>query len=177
MRPTIFATAPLLALLATTPVGAQVTARVHIDIPIGHRQPEVIYRPAPPPREVRIYDYNRRDDGDWDRADAYRRWSPMTVYYFAGRYYERPIRGARPMVIYRYQGRYFYPPRDSRWEQRYGRDRDWGRGDYRDRDDRGRGAPDNRGRGARDNRGQGSFDRPAPPVPNARGGRSRPGGR
>ncbi len=200
MRPTILATAPLLALLTASPAGAQITAHVHIDIPIGHRQSDVVYRPEAAPREVRIDEYDRRGDGDWDRGDAYRGWSPVTVYYFAGRYYERPFRGARAIVIYRYRGRYFFPPRDVRWEQRYGRDRDWGRSDNRDRDDRGQYNRDDRGPNHRDDRGQynrddrganhrddrggsshadrgqGSNDRATPPVPNVRGGRSRPGG-
>jgi hypothetical protein len=168
MRPTILATAPLLAALAASPAGAQVTAHVHIDIPIGHRGP-VIYRPEPAPREVVIYDYDRHGYGDWDRDRDYRRWQTITVYFYAGRYYERPIRGARPVVIYRYRDRYFFPPRDHRWEQQHGRDNDWGRRDDRDRDDRYR--DDRNGRDRDNGNGHGRGNQK---VPNIRGGRSRP---
>jgi hypothetical protein len=149
MRPTMLATVPLLAALISSPAAAQITARVHIDIPIG-RGPDVRYPPEAASREIRIYDYDRDDYGDWDRDRDYRRWQPVTVYFFAGRYYERPIRGGRTMIIYRYGNRYFFPPRDTRWEQRYGRDNDWGRRD--DRDDRSARDRDNRNGRDRDDR-------------------------
>jgi hypothetical protein len=172
MRSTILATVPLLAALAASPVSAQITARVHIDIPIGRRGPEVVYRPEVLPREIRIYDYDRRDYGDWDRDRDYRRWQPVTVYFFAGRYYERPVRGARAVVIYRYRDHFFFPPRDSRWERQHGRDNTWGRRDDRDRDDRNRDRDDRNGRD-RDDRNGNDRDR-NPRIPDDRGGRSRP---
>lgn len=187
MRPTVLATAPLLAALATMPAAAQVTAHVHIDIPIGHRDPVVVYRPQPGPRDVVVYDYDRDDYGDWDRGRDYRRWQLVTLYFYAGRYFEQPIRGARPVVVYRYRDRYFYPPRDARWEQRHGRDNDWGRRDDRDRDDRydrDRNDRNDRNDRSQDSRtGRDQSDRGGRQqdprsndhrVPDVRGGRSRP---
>jgi hypothetical protein len=136
MRPTMFALVPLLAVFATPPAGAQITARFHIDIPIGRDQPEAYYGQGYLPREITVYDYDRDDYGDWDLDDYYQDWRPVTIYFYLGRYFERPIRGARPIVIYRYRNRYFFPPRDVRWEHRYGRTNNWGRRDDRDRDDR-----------------------------------------
>ena len=130
MRPTMLAMIPLLAAIAAPPATAQINARVHIDIPIGRTQPEVIYDQGYLPPEITVYDYDRNDYGDWD-VDGYNQyWQPVTVYFYLGRYFEFPIRGARPFVIYRYGNRYFFPPRDVRWEQRYGRNNNWGYRDY-----------------------------------------------
>jgi hypothetical protein len=134
MRPTMLAVIPLLAAIAASPATAQINARVHIDIPIGRAQPDVIYDQGYLPPEVTVYDYDRDDFGDWDVDGYYQYWQPVTVYFYLGRYYARPIRGARPFVIYRYGNRYFFPPRDVRWEQRYGRSNNWGHRDYQYRD-------------------------------------------
>jgi hypothetical protein len=176
MRPIVLATIPLLAALTAIPATAQVRAEVRLGIPIGNHQVVVTYRPERMPREVRIYDYDRRDYGDWNRDRDYRRWQPITVYFYAGRYYERPFRYARPVVIYRYRDRYFFPPRDGRWERAYGRDNDWGRGYDRDRDDRYGRDRDDRNDRDRDDRyndrgDRNQNDRGVPPI---RGGRSRP---
>jgi len=168
MRPVVLATLPLLAALATSPVAAQINAQVRLGIPIGNHQVVISYRPERLPREVRVYDYDRRSYGDWDRERDYRRWRPVTVYFYAGRYYERPFRYARPVVIYRYRDRYFYPPRDGRWERQYGRDNDWGRRDDRDRDDRNGRDRDDR---YNDRGDRNQNDRNVQPI---RGGRSRP---
>ncbi len=136
MRPTMLTVIPLLAAIAASPATAQINARVHIDIPIGRYQPEVIYDQGYLPPEITVYDYDRDDYGDWDVDGYYRYWQPVTVYFYLGRYFERPIRGARPFVIYRYGNRYFFPPRDVRWEQRYGRNDNWGRRDDSYRNDR-----------------------------------------
>ena len=156
MRPTMLAVIPLLAAIAASPATAQINARVHIDIPIGRDQPEVIYDQRYLPPEITVYDYDRDDYGDWD-VDGYNQyWQPVTVYFYLGRYFERPIRGARPFVIYRYGNRYFFPPRDVRWEQRYGRNNNWGHRDYQYRDNgyaRDRGYLD-QGVRARDDRSQ-----------------------
>ncbi len=159
MRPTILATIPLLATLAAPPATAQINAQIRVGIPIGRHEVVIGYRPGPARREVKVRDYDRRTVGDWNRAQDYRRWQPVTLYFYAGRYYERPFRQARPIVVFRYRDRYFYPPRDAGWERQHGRDRDWGRGS--DRDDRA--ARD------RDDRNQRN-----PGVPPVRGGRSRP---
>jgi hypothetical protein len=160
MRPTMLAVIPLLAAIAASPATAQINARVHIDIPIGRYQPEVIYDQGYLPPEISVYDYDRDDYGDWDVDGYYRYWQPVTVYFYLGRYFERPIRGARPLVIYRYRDRYFFPPRDVRWEQRYGRNYTWGRrDDYRDnRYIQDRGYRDQSLR-ARDDRGQSNGGR------------------
>ena len=156
MRPTMLAVIPLLAAIAASPATAQINARVHIDIPIGRNQAELVYGQQYLPGEITVYDYDRDDYGDWD-VDGYNQyWQPVTVYFYLGRYFERPIRGARPFVIYRYGNRYFFPPRDVRWEQRYGRNNNWGHRDYQYRDNgyaRDRGYLD-QGVRARDDRSQ-----------------------
>ena len=168
MRPTILATIPLLAALAASSATAQINAQVRLGIPIGRSHVVITYRPEPMPREVVVYDYDRRSYGDWDRDRDYRRWQPITVYFYAGRYYERPYRSARPVVIYRYRDRYFYPPRDGGWERQHGRDNDWGRRDDRNRNDRNARDRDDR---SNDRGGRSQNDRNVPPI---RGGRSRP---
>ncbi len=179
MRPTMLAVIPLLAAFAAAPATAQINARVHLDIPIGRNQPELIYDQGYLPPEIAVYDYNRDDYGDWDVDGYYQYWQPVTVYFYLGRYFERPIRGARPFMIYRYGNRYFFPPRDVRWEQRYGRNNNWGR---RDNQYRGYGYTQNRGyldqgvRG-RDNRNQYNGSRNYPnqvPQGQYNGGRNSP---
>jgi hypothetical protein len=160
MRPTILATIPLLAMLAAPAATAQVNAQIRVGIPIGRHEVVINYRPGPAMREVNVREYDRRTFGDWARGRDYRRWQPVTLYFYAGRYYERPFRYARPIVVFRYRDRYFFPPRDAGWERQHGRDRDWGRQDDRDRDDR---------YNDRGDRNQGP-----PVVPPTRGGRARP---
>jgi hypothetical protein len=158
MRPTMLAVIPLFAAIAASPATAQINARVHVDIPIGRDQSEVIYDQGYLPPELTVYDYDRNDYGDWDVDGYYQYWQPVTVYFYLGRYFERPIRGARPFVIYRYGNRYFFPPRDVRWEQRYGRNNNWGR---RDNQYRGYGYTQNRGyldQGVRGRNGQSQYN-------------------
>jgi hypothetical protein len=100
MRIRLLATLPLLAALALTPRhgSAQISATIHLGRPIV----------------VGTYEPTRY--GDWH--SNYRRWRPVTVYYYNGRYYPRAIRGARPVQIYRRQNEYFLPPRDAAWANR-----------------------------------------------------------
>lgn len=136
MRRRLMFLAPFALAALAAPASAQISARVHIDIPIGIGHPVVVRPPFSGAHLVAIYDYDRGRFGDWDRDG--RRWQTVTVYLFGGRYYDRPVRGARAVVVYRDRGRYFFPPRDARWDRDHGRDHDWARRDDRDRDDRGR---------------------------------------
>jgi hypothetical protein len=136
MRVTTFASLPLLAALAVSPASAQISARIHIDIPIGDHRPVVVHR-APPPREIVVVPYDARRFGDWRRNE--RRWSHITLYVSGGRYYEQPWRDARAVTVYRYRNQYFFAPRDRDWDRDHDRDRyrdqdrDWGRGRGRGR--------------------------------------------
>lgn len=151
-----FAAVPLVAALVAAPLGAQVSARVHIDIPIG-RQPGVVYRE--PQRQVIVREYDPDQFGDWD--SYYDDWDPVTLYYYNGYYYDYPIVSyARPVVVFSYRNQFFFPPRDryfDTWRRTYrpqGRIIGGGR-QYRpylppvrrDRDDRYQYRPDPRGNG------------------------------
>ena len=70
-------------------------------------------------RYVDLYDYDPYYNGDW--RHNYRRWSPVVIYEYEGRYHPNRLRGSRPVQVYRNRGGYFLPPRD----------RDWGRADRR----------------------------------------------
>ncbi|HXD23084.1 MAG TPA: hypothetical protein VN613_06980 [Gemmatimonadaceae bacterium] len=63
--------------------------------------------------ELGVVGYSVERAGDW--RHNYRRWTPVTVYEFNGRYYPNPGPGARPVQIYRFQGEYFLPPADREW--------------------------------------------------------------
>ncbi len=63
--------------------------------------------------ELGVFGFSAERAGDWHRN--YRRWTPITVYEFRGRYYPNPGPGARPVQIYRFQGEYFLPPADKEW--------------------------------------------------------------
>jgi hypothetical protein len=156
MRVITFATAPLLVALMASPAQAQISARIHIDIPIGRRGPVIVHR-APAPRAVVVLQYDARRFGDW-RRDA-RKWSRITLYYRDGRYYDQPWSGARAVAVYRYRNQYFFAPRDRGWDRAYGRDfdRDDGRGN-------GRGIGRNHGRddGWNYGRDDGRHERQAP---------------
>jgi hypothetical protein len=139
--------------LAAAPLTAQVRASVLLDIPIlggGQRDrgPVIIDRRDDyryEPRIVVVRDYNARNYGQWRKE--FRNWRPVTLYVLGGRYYERPMRGARPISVYHYRNQYFFEPRDrdfyrmrdGRYDDR--RDNDWRDNDrrdgrYDDRDDR-----------------------------------------
>lgn len=63
--------------------------------------------------EVYLYAYSPRVYGDW--RFAYTQWTPVTIYYFEGRYYSSPVRYARPVVVYSHYNEYFLPPPDRAW--------------------------------------------------------------
>ena len=69
---------------------------------------------AVPAPEVSIFAYSSSYYGDW-RA-AYVGWTPVTVYYYGGAYYNRPMPRARTIVVYRRGNDYFFPPRDRAWQ-------------------------------------------------------------
>jgi hypothetical protein len=106
--------APTLLLSALLTTGCLIPAQGGAEVGVVARAP------AP---EVVVYAYSSSYYGDW-RA-AYPGWTPVTIYYFDGRYYSRPIPRARTVVVYRRGGDYFFPPRDRAWR---GADR---RYDYR----------------------------------------------
>jgi hypothetical protein len=97
-RASLLTILPLIGVLAVaTP--RQAPAQVSINLRLG--PPVVVTNYAPD-----VY-------GNW-RTD-YMSWHPVTVYYYEGQWYTRPIRQARPVVVYQYRNQYFLPPRDAGW--------------------------------------------------------------
>jgi hypothetical protein len=166
--------------LAAAPLTAQVRASVLLDIPIlgggsRDRGPVIIdrrddyryddrYDDRYGPRYVVVRDYNARNYGQWKKE--FRNWRPVTLYVIGGRYYERPMRGARPISVYHYRNQYFFEPRDRDFyrmrdgrydDRRYDDRRDNDR--YDDRDDR-RDNRDNRPGGRTDERYENRSRRP-----------------
>jgi hypothetical protein len=89
--------------------------RAPVEVDIGRARPY-----APPVvvsarfgGELGVFGYSADRAGDWHRN--YRRWTPVTVYEFNGRYYPNPGPGGRAVQLYRYQGEYFLPPTDREW--------------------------------------------------------------
>ena len=66
-------------------------------------------------RYVDLYDYDSYYYGDW--RSNYRRWSPVVIYEYDGRYYPNRLRGSRPVQVYRDRSGYFLPPRDRDWDR------------------------------------------------------------
>ena len=126
MNAKILSAIPMVAALAMAPAQAQISGRVHIDLPIG-RQPPAGYSYRMP-REVFVYEYAPRWAGPWESTFFY--WQPITLYFYQGRYYERPFRNARPVYVFRYHNRIFFPPRDGKFDKKYGKGR--GRGNWDD---------------------------------------------
>ncbi len=62
-------------------------------------------------REIGVLAYSPDRGGNW-RRNA-RRWTPVTLYEFHGRYYPNNFGGARPVAMYRYRNEYFLPPNDQ----------------------------------------------------------------
>ena len=173
MRKSFLAAVPLLTMLSALPAGAQVSARLHVDVPIG-RQPMVGY--GAPRNQLVIRDYDERRFGLWE--NYYDEWTPETVYLYDGYYYDYPIVAyAQPIVVYRYRNEMFFAPRQRefiQWRDQRGF-RDIGRA-YRpiprnDRDDRR--FQDNRGFQAPRGRDGGQF-RPAPQQDDRNGRDARP---
>ena len=168
MRPLWIAALPVLATLSATPAAAQISARVHVDIPIG-RPGQVVYGAR---RQVSVREYDQYRFGAWDRY--YDEWMPVTVYYYDGYYYDYPIVPyAEAVIVYRYRDEMFFAPRQREfivWQERfrsrdYGRNYNYGRDYYRpdprnDRNDRNNGndhryqppRDDRNGRDGRDGR-------------------------
>jgi hypothetical protein len=63
--------------------------------------------------EVGVFGFSAERAGDWHKN--YRRWTPITVYEFHGRYFRHPGPGARPVQIYSYHDELFLPPVDREW--------------------------------------------------------------
>jgi len=125
MRPLWIAALPVLAALTAAPAAGQVSARVHIDIPIGRQGPMVYTAPR---RQVVVSEYDQYRFGDWDRY--YDQWLPETVYYYDGYYYDYPIVPyAEAVLVYRFRDELFFAPRQREfvvWQQRF-RDQDYRR--------------------------------------------------
>ena len=117
MRASLLAAVPLLVALSALPAEGQVSARVHIDIPIG-RQPGGAY--ASPRHQLMVREYDQRRYGDW--GDYFDEWVPETVYLCDGYYYDYPIFAyAQPVVVYRYRNDIFFAPRQRefiQWRER-----------------------------------------------------------
>jgi len=117
MRRFMIAAVPLIAGAAFTPAQAQVSARVHIDIPIG-RQQGPVYGSH---RQLVVREYDPYRFGTWDQY--YDEWIPETVYYYDGYYYDYPIVAyAQPIIVYRYRNEIFFAPRQREfitWRDRY----------------------------------------------------------
>jgi len=64
-------------------------------------------------REIGVLGYSSERAGDW-RSNS-RRWTPVTLYEFNGRYFPNNAAGARPVAMYRYRDEYFLPPTDQAW--------------------------------------------------------------
>jgi hypothetical protein len=64
--------------------------------------------------EVRVYPYSSDIDGEW--RTSWRRWQPVTLYNYNGRFYTRAVPGARAVAVYRYNDQYFVPPRDASFQ-------------------------------------------------------------
>ena len=108
MRVPYLAAIPVLAALSAAPANAQVSARLHIDVPLGRRAP-VVY--GAPRRQVVVREYDPSLFGAWD--SYYDDWAPVTLYYYDGYYYDYPIvEYAEPIVVYSYRNQFFLPPRD-----------------------------------------------------------------
>jgi hypothetical protein len=63
--------------------------------------------------EIGVFGYSSDRAGDWHRS--YKRWMPVTVYEYNGRYYQHSAPGARAVQIYSYHDEYFLPPTDHDW--------------------------------------------------------------
>jgi hypothetical protein len=109
MRASFLAAVPLLAALAAVPVEGQVSARMHVDIPIGRSRPVAGYQLPRGPIVVREYDPYR-----YGASDSYfDQWAPQTLYLYNGYYYDYPVVAyAEPIMVYSYRNEFFFAPRD-----------------------------------------------------------------
>jgi hypothetical protein len=113
----MIAAVPILAALVAAPASAQLTARVHVGIPIGRTGPGSALRP----HQLVIRDYDQGRYGEWQ--DYYDDWQPETVYLYDGIYYDYPVVSyAEPIVVYRYRNDFFFAPRQREfvtWREHY----------------------------------------------------------
>ena len=101
MRIHSLAAISLMGALAFAP--AQSSAQVSVSLHLG--------------TPVVVHDYAPTVYGDWHTA--YRTWTPVTRYYYDGRWYAHSVHGARAVVVYRSKaGQYFLPPRDAAWKDK-----------------------------------------------------------
>jgi len=183
MRASWIASVPVLAGLVAMPAQGQVSARIHVDIPIGHGV-AIGNR-----RQLIVRDYDRGRYGAWE--SYYDQWIPVTAYYYDGYYYDYPIVPyAEPVIVYRYRDELFLAPRQREfniWREQY-RVQPYRRDDYRydnryyrpmprnDRDDRGyQGSRDGRdGRDDRNRQGGGQAQPPRDDRGRQGGGQAQP---
>ncbi|MES1259417.1 MAG: hypothetical protein ABUL71_02395, partial [Gemmatimonadota bacterium] len=115
MRASWIATVPVLAGLVAMPAQGQVSARIHVDIPIGHGG-SIGNR-----RQLMVREYDRGRYGAWE--SYYDEWIPVTVYFYDGYYYDYPIVPyAEPVIVYRYRDELFLAPRQREfniWREQY----------------------------------------------------------
>ena len=120
MRSILIAAIPMVAALSAAPAGAQVSARVHIDIPVGRQSPAYIGG-----HQLLVREYDPYRYGQWE--NYYDQWIPETVYLYDGQYYDYPIVAyAQPVVVYRFRNEIFFAPRQRgfvQWRQTYRPDR------------------------------------------------------
>ena len=100
MRASWIAALPLVAALALAPRPG--SAQASVTLQFG--RPTVVTNYAP-----EVY-------GDW--TTSYIRWQPVTLYYFDGHYYSRPVPRGRVVQVYRSGTAYFLPPRDRGWDNK-----------------------------------------------------------
>jgi hypothetical protein len=114
MRASFLAAVPLLAALATVPAEGQVSARLHVDIPIGRSRPVAAF--VGQRRPIVVQDYDPYRFGAWN--SYFDQWVPETVYLYDGYYYDYPIVAyAEPIAVYSYRGGLFFAPRDREFIQ------------------------------------------------------------
>ena len=87
-------------LLASAPImSASAQSGVSVDVKLG------------PARTVAPYSSEKF--GDWHTN--YKNWTPTTMYYTNGQYYDHKASGARTVVVYKKGSTYFMPPQDNDW--------------------------------------------------------------
>jgi hypothetical protein len=86
-------------LLACAPIASASAQSVSIDLKLG------------PARTVAAY--SSEQFGDWHTS--YKQWTPKTMYYVNGQYYDHTTKGARAVAVYQKGGKYFLPPQDNAW--------------------------------------------------------------
>jgi len=133
MRTLHWTTLAALTLAGAAPAAAQVSARVHIDVPVGRAGTYEGYH-----GRLAVRDYDPVRFGAW--TDYYDQWVPETVYLEDGSYYDYQVDAyATPVVVYSYRNEIFLPPRApefftwrDRWHPEFSRAPYRGRPVYRE---------------------------------------------